>query len=87
MPVKDALMVDGSFRFTSAEPFTLVVTAVPVPSLLTTPMFLAVPQLAVVMFAEPLKDVPLMVRAVCKVVAVVAFPVISVTIGLFAISP
>ena len=38
-------------------------------------MFLAVPQLAVVIFAEPLKLVPFIVRAVCKVVAVVALPV------------
>ena len=57
-------MVDGSFRFTFAEPFTLVVTAVPVPSLLTIPMFLAVPQLAVVMLAVPLNEVPLIVLAV-----------------------
>lgn len=36
---------------------------------------LAVPQLAVVMLAEPSKEVPLMVRAVARVVAVEAFPV------------
>jgi hypothetical protein len=35
---------------------------------------LAVPQLAVVMFAEPLKLVPLIVRAVCRVVAVPELP-------------
>lgn len=62
-------MVDGSFRFTFAEPFTLVVTAVPVPSLLTTPMFLAVPQFAVVISAVPSKDVPLIALAVCSLVA------------------
>lgn len=36
---------------------------------------LAVPQFAVVIFALPLKDVPFMVLAVAKVVAVAAFPV------------
>ena len=35
---------------------------------------LVVPQLAVVILPEPLKLVPLIVRAVCRVVAVVAFP-------------
>ena len=74
LPVRDALMVDGSFRFTFAEPFTLVVTAVPVPSLLTTPMFLAVPQRAVVIAALPLKLVPLIALVVAKVVAVEALP-------------
>jgi len=36
---------------------------------------LAVPQFAVVILAEPLKEVPLIVRAVCSVVAVSAFPI------------
>ena len=67
-------MVAGSLRFTSALPFTDVVTAVPVPSELTIPIFLAVPQFVVVMFADPLKLVPLMVLVVFKVVAVAALP-------------
>ena len=37
-------------------------------------MFRAVPQFAVVIFVDPLNDVPLMVLAVCNVVAVVALP-------------
>ena len=37
-------------------------------------IFLAVPQFAVVMFAVPLKDVPLISLAVCNLVAVDAFP-------------
>ena len=35
----------------------------------TIPIFLAVPQFAVVMLADPSNDVPLMVRAVCNLVA------------------
>jgi hypothetical protein len=38
---------------------------------------LAVPQLAVVIFAEPSKEVPLIVLAVRNVVAVAAFPVVE----------
>jgi hypothetical protein len=56
---------------TLAEPFTL-------DEPVTSPVKLkvrAVPQFAVVMFAEPSKLVPLIVRAVCSVVAVPALPV------------
>lgn len=49
-------------------PFTLL----PVSPIVKT---LAAPQYAVVIFALPLKDDPLMVRAVCRIVAVAAFPV------------
>jgi len=38
---------------------------------------LAVPQDAVVILAEPLKLVPLIVRAVCKTVALPAFPLVD----------
>ena len=49
-------------------------------------MVRAVPQLAVVIFAPPLKEVPLMVRAVVRVlalvavVAVAAFPLIFIVL-------
>ena len=46
---------------------------VPITSPLT-PIVLAVPQLAVVMFAEPSNDVPFMLRAVCSFVALPELP-------------
>ena len=52
---------------TFAEPFT----DFPV---LPIVIVLAVPQLAVVMFADPLNEVPLIFLAVCNVVAVVELP-------------
>src|SRR5690554_6772787 len=73
-PDRVALIVDGSFRFTFPEPFTETTTAVPVPSLLTIPIFLAVPQFAVVILAVPVKEVPLIVLVVCSLVADPAFP-------------
>lgn len=63
-PVNEALIVAGSLKFTLVEPLTEVVTAVPVPSELTIPILRAVPQFAVVIFAVPLKLVPLIVLAV-----------------------
>ena len=44
----------------------------------------AVPQLAVVISAEPLNDVPLIERAVCSAVAVAALPVIEIPVGILA---
>ena len=61
LPESVALIVEGNFKFTLAEPLTEVVTAVPVPSELTIPMLRAVPQLAVVTFVVPLNVVPLIV--------------------------
>ena len=69
LPVSAALMVAGSFRFTFAPPLTDTVTAVPVPSLFTMPTLRAVPQFAVVIFADPSKEVPLMVCAVSSLEA------------------
>ena len=53
-----------------------VTFALPLTLLLVFPIFIAllVPQFAVVMLALPLKDVPLMVRAVAKTVAFAAVP-------------
>jgi hypothetical protein len=52
---------------TSADPFTALV-------LVPIVMFLDVPQLAVVISAEPLNEVPLIARAVASCVAEVAVP-------------
>ena len=73
-PVIEALIVAGNFKFTLPLPLTLTTDPTPVPSDDTIPIFLAVPQLAVVILAEPLKLVPLIVLMVCNVVAVVALP-------------
>lgn len=73
-PVIEALIVAGNFKFTLPLPLTLTTDPAPVPSDDTIPIFLAVPQLAVVILAEPLKLVPLIVLIVCNVVAVVALP-------------
>lgn len=74
-PVKVAFIVAGNFNVAFALPLTLTAEPVFVPSLSAIEIFLAVPQLAVVILAEPLKLVPLMVLLVCKVVAVEALPV------------
>lgn len=60
--------ISASDHDTAAEPLT----ALPVAPMVRV---LEVPHREVVMFAEPLKLVPLIVRAVCKAVAVPAFPV------------
>ena len=72
LPVRLALIVAGNVSDTLALPFTLTAVLVLVPSVIL--MFLAVPQLAVVILALPLKLVPLMVRAGCNLVAVAALP-------------
>jgi hypothetical protein len=57
------------------EALALPLIEVPVvPAVLEMLIVRAVPQFAVVMFAEPLKDVPLIVLAVANVVAVSALP-------------
>ena len=74
LPVRLALMVAGKSRMTLPEPSTLTaaLVLVEVASLMYT--FLAAPHLAVVMFAEPSNDVPLMLLAVCSFVAVATLP-------------
>ena len=73
LPVRLALIVAGNFNDTLALPFTLTAVLVLVPSVIL--MLRAVPQLAVVILAVPLNEVPLMVRAVCYLVADAALPV------------
>ena len=73
------MIVAGNFNDTLALPFTLTAVLVLVPSVIL--MFLAVPQFAVVMLAVPLNDVPLMVRAVCNLVAVAALPVQALAVA------
>ena len=63
----------GNFKLILDEPFTGVVTAVPVPSELTIPIFLAVPQFAVVIFALPLKLVPFIILGVDNLSALATF--------------
>ena len=74
LPSKLALIVDGNFKFISLLPLILTGIAVPEPSLLIIPIFLDVPQLFVVISAEPLKLVPLILRVFCNVVAELALP-------------
>ncbi len=73
-PSKDALIVEGSFSVTEVDPLTEVASPVLVPSASEIEMFLAVPQVAVVIAEVPLKLVPLMFLAVASFVAVDAFP-------------
>ena len=68
-------MVAGNFNVAFPEPFTETAAPVLVASESAIEIFLAVPQLAVVIFAEPLNDVPLIVLAVASVVAVAELPV------------
>ena len=74
LPSNLALIVDGNFKFILLLPLILTGIAVPEPSLLTIPIFLDVPQLFVVISAEPLKLVPLILRVFCNVVAELALP-------------
>ena len=67
-----AAISDGD-HVTFKDPFTDLA----VPPIL---IVLAVPQFAVVIFALPLNDVPLIVRPVCSVVAVVALPANDVAV-------
>jgi hypothetical protein len=73
-PVIEAFIVAGRFNVTLADPLTDTAVPVLVPSESEIDMFLAVPQLAVVIAEEPLKLVPLMFLDVFSVVAVAAFP-------------
>ena len=74
LPSKLAFIVAGNLRFVFELPSMLTGTAVPVPSLLTIPIFLLAPHLLVVISADPLKSVPLILRDVCKVAAFDAVP-------------
>ena len=60
----DAFIVPGNNKVTSVEPLTDFAELAPVPSELAIDIFLAVPQSAVVIFAEPLKLVLLIVLVV-----------------------
>ena len=73
-PLRAAAIVAGSFSVALLLPSMLTALPVFVPLLSAMDMERAVPQLAVVMLPLPLKFVPLMVRAVCNVVAVLALP-------------
>ena len=68
MPVNDGAPISVNDHVTFAEPST----DLPVDPIV---IVLAVPHVEVVIFAEPLNEVPLIVLAVCKVVAVDALPV------------
>jgi len=74
VPLKVALIVAGSAILTSPPP----VLAVPAPELVPSVIMKVVegPQVAVVIFAVPLKEVPLIVLAVFNFVALAAFPLI-----------
>ena len=73
-PVMLALIVAGSFNVAFADPLTDTALPVLVPSESEMEMFLAVPQLAVVIAALPSKLVPLIALVVASLVAVDAFP-------------
>ncbi|MBR6253129.1 MAG: hypothetical protein IKR04_04775 [Clostridia bacterium] len=84
MPVKLALIVLGNLRVTAALPLTLTAVPVFIPSLSEILILRAVPQLAVVILAEPSNEVPLIVLAVANLVEVEAFPSKAPTICPFS---
>lgn len=72
VPTKFALIVLGSFKETSSDPFTDTPVLVFVLSVID--IVRAVPQVAVVIALVPLKEVPLMFLSVCNLDALVALP-------------
>ena len=88
LPVNAAFIVAGNFRVTLPLPLTLVAVPVLVAEASAMLMFLAVPQLFVVIAVEPSKLVPFIARAVANLVAVVALPVkLPVILGMVAVTP
>lgn len=86
MPDKLALIVDGNFNVIFPLPLTETAELVLEPSESAMYIFQAVPQLAVVILAEPLNEVPLIVLAVAKVSAWISYEILFTCICLmFAI--